>query len=418
MSISTTNDSNLDPEARPSTATEEEMQLQIALALSPEECEKAEEMKKSDDARLQLALEESQKQVDCRATSTNPQPSAPNSDPFAAWKNPAALVPSVSLISSNSINLLGGYNNHYLSFYNQLKLFPNQYYCRYYAKYSSQAPLDECSNEIERLAFSLNNNCAVIPSTNMIPMMSSKAKAVVKFTYEPRLEDELCLTKGQYVNVIEKNTDGWWKGEAPNGSVGWFPSNYVEMLNKYEKYTFQRIDDDDDMMSERDSNHGNNSRGRGGCVGYGSDFQRNPDDFIEDDGDSLRRQRERYRGDDNIPERAEEDSRDIFGVEDSNFDEIYDDDGAKIEFEGVKEEIICRRRWRRWRDQKPLKKDLTKKTTLLGFLEPSELVRGFLSAADKEIMIEDAPERFKLRRTPVTKSNEDEIDREAHGTRL
>ncbi|EGT58175.1 hypothetical protein CAEBREN_13681 [Caenorhabditis brenneri] len=48
-------------EARPSTATEEEMQLQIALALSRKECEKAKEMKKSNDARLQMALEESQK---------------------------------------------------------------------------------------------------------------------------------------------------------------------------------------------------------------------------------------------------------------------------------------------------------------------------------------------------------------------
>ncbi|EGT58190.1 hypothetical protein CAEBREN_28293 [Caenorhabditis brenneri] len=180
-----------------------------------------------------------------------------------------------------------------------------------------------------------------------------------------------------------------------------------------EKGQTRRIDDDDDMISERGSNHGNNSRVRGGCDGYGSDFQRNSDDFIEDDGDSLRRRRERYRGDDNIPESAEKDARDIFGVEDSNFDEIYDDDGAKIEFEGVKEEIICRRRWRRSVNKRP-----HKKTTLLGFIEPSELVRGFLSATDKEIMIEDAPERFKLRKTPVTKSNEDEIDREAYGTRL
>ncbi|EGT42269.1 hypothetical protein CAEBREN_23723 [Caenorhabditis brenneri] len=111
---------------------------------------------------------------------------------------------------------------------------------------SSHSLTDERSNGIERLAFSLNNNCAVTPSTNkvtniyesyrtnntfQIPMMSSRTKAVVKFTYEPRLEDELGLTKGEYVYVVEKSTDGWWKGEAPNGSVGWFPSNYVEMLN-------------------------------------------------------------------------------------------------------------------------------------------------------------------------------------------
>ncbi|EGT58167.1 hypothetical protein CAEBREN_22270 [Caenorhabditis brenneri] len=109
-----------------------------------------------------------------------------DSDPYVAWKNPAASVPSVSLISSNSINLLGGY--------------------------------EERSNEIEHLTLSLNNNCAVIPSTDKIPMMSSRTIVVVKFTYEPRLEDELGLVKGDYVNVIEKNTDGWWKGEAPNGS--------------------------------------------------------------------------------------------------------------------------------------------------------------------------------------------------------
>uniref|UniRef100_A0A8R1DRY3 ENTH domain-containing protein n=1 Tax=Caenorhabditis japonica TaxID=281687 RepID=A0A8R1DRY3_CAEJA len=57
-------DPSLDAEyedARPSTATEEEMQLQIALALSREECEKQDEMRKSDEARLQMALEESQK---------------------------------------------------------------------------------------------------------------------------------------------------------------------------------------------------------------------------------------------------------------------------------------------------------------------------------------------------------------------
>ncbi|CAC35825.1 ENTH domain-containing protein [Caenorhabditis elegans] len=69
-------DASLDPEyedARPSTATEEEMQLQIALALSREECEKADEMRKSDDARLQMALEESQKLQDADRLATTKQ---------------------------------------------------------------------------------------------------------------------------------------------------------------------------------------------------------------------------------------------------------------------------------------------------------------------------------------------------------
>ena len=50
-------DSVIDPEleeARPSSIGEEEMQLQIALALSREESEKVDEMRKSDEVRLQV----------------------------------------------------------------------------------------------------------------------------------------------------------------------------------------------------------------------------------------------------------------------------------------------------------------------------------------------------------------------------
>jgi len=53
-------DSELE-EARPSSIGEEEMQLQIALALSREECAKEEEMRRGDDVRLQIALEESKR---------------------------------------------------------------------------------------------------------------------------------------------------------------------------------------------------------------------------------------------------------------------------------------------------------------------------------------------------------------------
>lgn len=60
-------ESYLDPEleeARPASVGEEEMQLQIALALSREESEKADEMRKSDEVRLQIALEESRAEAD------------------------------------------------------------------------------------------------------------------------------------------------------------------------------------------------------------------------------------------------------------------------------------------------------------------------------------------------------------------
>ncbi|XP_037345089.2 cytoplasmic protein NCK2a [Pungitius pungitius] len=50
--------------------------------------------------------------------------------------------------------------------------------------------------------------------------------AVVKFAYTAERDDELSLVKGTRVTVMEKCSDGWWRG-GQAGRVGWFPSNYV-----------------------------------------------------------------------------------------------------------------------------------------------------------------------------------------------
>ena len=38
--------------------------------------------------------------------------------------------------------------------------------------------------------------------------------------------DELPFMKGDIIAVLEKNDDGWWRGDL-NGKVGMFPSNYT-----------------------------------------------------------------------------------------------------------------------------------------------------------------------------------------------
>lgn len=50
--------------------------------------------------------------------------------------------------------------------------------------------------------------------------------ALVKYHYQAQQADEISLVKGSRVLVMEKSSDGWWKGEY-NGNTGWFPSNYV-----------------------------------------------------------------------------------------------------------------------------------------------------------------------------------------------
>lgn len=57
---------------------------------------------------------------------------------------------------------------------------------------------------------------------------SSYEKFVAKYSYSATQPDELDLTKGVAIDVINKEADGWWQGKGPTGKIGWFPSNYVE----------------------------------------------------------------------------------------------------------------------------------------------------------------------------------------------
>ncbi|XP_077980476.1 epsin-2-like isoform X2 [Glandiceps talaboti] len=56
-------------QARPQTSGEEELQLQLALAMSKEEADEAERQKRSDDVRLQMALNESMDKPEVQAAS-------------------------------------------------------------------------------------------------------------------------------------------------------------------------------------------------------------------------------------------------------------------------------------------------------------------------------------------------------------
>ncbi|XP_057375287.1 cytoplasmic protein NCK2-like [Daphnia carinata] len=50
--------------------------------------------------------------------------------------------------------------------------------------------------------------------------------ALVRYNYTAQQTDELSLVKGTKVLVLEKSSDGWWKGQYQN-QIGWFPSNYT-----------------------------------------------------------------------------------------------------------------------------------------------------------------------------------------------
>ncbi|XP_014233360.1 cytoplasmic protein NCK1 [Trichogramma pretiosum] len=51
--------------------------------------------------------------------------------------------------------------------------------------------------------------------------------AVVKYNYQAQQLDELSLTKGTRILILEKSNDGWWRGQS-GAQTGWFPSNYTQ----------------------------------------------------------------------------------------------------------------------------------------------------------------------------------------------
>lgn len=53
-------------------------------------------------------------------------------------------------------------------------------------------------------------------------------QVIAMYDYVANNEDELNFSKGQLINVLNKDDPDWWQGEI-NGVTGLFPSNYVKM---------------------------------------------------------------------------------------------------------------------------------------------------------------------------------------------
>jgi hypothetical protein len=62
-------------------------------------------------------------------------------------------------------------------------------------------------------------------------------RAVVQFDYEKAEDNEIELIEGQLVINIDMVDEDWWMGTNHKGEVGYFPSNYVELVQDDEPAT-------------------------------------------------------------------------------------------------------------------------------------------------------------------------------------
>jgi len=63
----------------------------------------------------------------------------------------------------------------------------------------------------------------------------------VEFDYVRGNPDELSMTKGDFLNVLKRDTEGWWEGHLINdpSAKGWFPDNFVAEASDSEKAEFE-----------------------------------------------------------------------------------------------------------------------------------------------------------------------------------
>jgi peroxin-13 len=66
--------------------------------------------------------------------------------------------------------------------------------------------------------------------TQISPAQADFAKALHEFIPESPLE--LQLAKGQIVAILERTHKDWWKGRTQNGTIGYFPANRVQVIDK------------------------------------------------------------------------------------------------------------------------------------------------------------------------------------------
>uniref|UniRef100_A0A670K6V8 Intersectin-1 n=1 Tax=Podarcis muralis TaxID=64176 RepID=A0A670K6V8_PODMU len=70
------------------------------------------------------------------------------------------------------------------------------------------------------------NYVKLLSPVNNIPTFV--CQVIGMYDYIAQNDDELAFSKGQIINVLNKEDPDWWKGEV-NGQVGLFPSNYVKL---------------------------------------------------------------------------------------------------------------------------------------------------------------------------------------------
>ncbi|CAF0751709.1 unnamed protein product [Didymodactylos carnosus] len=101
----------------------------------------------------------------------------------------------------------------------------NGYIPSNYARREKRSLLDKIISKRSKKPF-VHGNIHQSPNASVLLSDRILSVAQVKFNYDAESEDEISLSKGVWVNVLQKKTDGWWFVQYDQ-QRGWYPSTYL-----------------------------------------------------------------------------------------------------------------------------------------------------------------------------------------------
>lgn len=73
-----------------------------------------------------------------------------------------------------------------------------------------------------------NQNAKLPPTPTQTPTPKVKYMVIAVHNYKPTSPDDLKLTKGDLLDVLDDSEPNWWKAANSDGDIGYIPSNYVK----------------------------------------------------------------------------------------------------------------------------------------------------------------------------------------------
>ena len=68
------------------------------------------------------------------------------------------------------------------------------------------------------------------PVATSVTAQTKKIQARALYDYDADDDTEISFLPGDIITEIDMFDEGWWTGTGPDGKVGMFPANYVQLL--------------------------------------------------------------------------------------------------------------------------------------------------------------------------------------------